>query len=112
MKKILQMYWKMGDIAHQIDVLEDKVRYGKYNIKVIGGAILTTEEDMRYMVELQWDRIRALEDAISKTEESTKSYVQDLRDSMCKECNMNDNNPCQKDYVKMTLYKTLKEVII
>jgi len=112
MKNILQMYWKMGDIAHQIDVLEDKIKNGKYNTKCVGGAILSTEEDIRYMIELQWTRIRSLEDAILKTEESTKSYVQDLRDSMCKECNMNDNNSCKKDYVKMTLYKTLKEVIV
>jgi len=112
MKKILQMYANMGDIAEQIDSLEDKMRYKKYKIKGVGGALLMNDEDIRYMIELQWARIRALENAILNSEEDTRSYVQDLRDSMCKECNMNNEIPCQKDYAVMTLYKTLKEVIV
>jgi len=112
MKKILQMYANMGDIAGQIDVLEDKIRFKKYNTLGVGGAILKTEEDIRYMIDLQWTRIRALEQAILNSEEDTKSYLEDLRDSMCNECIMNEETPCQKDYSIMTLYKTLQEVII
>jgi len=115
MKKILQMYANMGDIAGQIDNLEQKIKDGNYHVKVIysvGGAILTTDKELQYMIDLGWTRIKALEDALVKPEEDTKAYVQDLRDSMCKECNMNLDKGCQRDFSIMTLYKTLQEVII
>jgi len=112
MKKILQMYSNMGDIARQIDNLEHKIKTGNFKAKAVGGAILKTEQDIRYMIDLQWARIRALEQAILTSEVDTKSYVKDLRDSMCTECIMNTQNPCEKDYSIMTLYKTLQEVIV
>jgi len=112
MKKILQMYANMGNIARQIDDLENKIKYKKYNVTGLGGAILKTEEDVRYMIDLQWARIRVLEHAILNSENDTRSYVEDLRDSMCTECIMNPEKPCQKDYSIMTLYKTLQEVIV
>ncbi len=115
MKKILQSYVNMGDCAKQISVLEDKMKNKNFTgMKGVGGAIIDTEEDAQYMVNLQWARIRTLEDALSKPEEETRLHVKDLRDSMCNDCIMNIDTEiaaCQKDYTKMTLYKTILEVL-
>jgi len=116
MKKILQIYVQMGECAKQISVLEDKIKNNNLTgMKGVGGAIINTKEDAQFMIDLQYARIRIMEDVIAKTEADSLSYVKDLRDSMCKDCIMNvdtDIAACQKDYAKMTLYKTVLEVIV
>jgi len=115
MKKLLQIYSKMGDIARQIDNLEQRIKDGNANVKVVysvGGAILTTDKELQYMIDLGWSRIRALEDALVKTEEDIKAYMQDLKDSMCTECNMDPKEGCQRDFPIMSLYKTLEGIIV
>jgi len=115
MKKITQIYSKMGDLARQIDNLEQKIKDGNAHVKVVysvGGVMLTTDKEIQYMIDLEWARIRDLEDVLVKSEKETRLYMQDLRDSMCKECNMNLKEGCQTDFLIVTLYKTLQEVLV
>jgi len=123
MKKLLQIYANMGDYARAIDIVEDKIKHKNFaNMRGVGGAVIKSEKDARYMIDLQWARIKTLEDVIKKTEKESLSYVQYLKGSMCKDCIMNvdtvvkgestlPRTACQKDYAKMTLYKTILEVI-
>lgn len=91
----LSIYQKLGDIAKQIETLEnvdpDKSIHGV-------GYTIETPEDLQNMINFHWVRIRFLEELLQKTRDEILQEKKNISERLCSDCKKNSNTGCREDF--------------
>jgi len=112
MSHILSIYQKMGDIAHQIERLEEKKRTKRFNgTMTIGGGRITNEIDCDRMIEFNWQRMWALESFLTMTPHEVRKVKDSMFSEMCSDCRLLEGIPCERDFLSYSVYKTLEVIV-
>lgn len=107
----LSIYQKIGDIAKQIEALENKKQTNEYRTYVINLGQIEGKENIDQVIQFHWKRIGFLESLLNKSRFQLRKEEDKLYDNLCKDCRLSEGVPCEEDFLTYNLYK-LFEVII
>jgi len=107
----LSCYQKIGDIAMQIESLENKIEREDFRPSVtFPGIILDTREDIKRMIYFHWDRINFLNILVNLDRKKVIEEFDNIKEKLCEDCS-NDKGPCEEDFFNYSLYKLLEVVL-
>ena len=107
----LSIYQKIGDIARQIESLEEKFNSDKPSItQGIGGIEVSGKDELKNMIEFQWIRLKFLKNILGKSDSEMHKERMIIESGRCNDCMNEQNLGCKEDFFNNCFLKLIEDM--